>query len=244
MATPPFNPNVPLATSSPSQDQPVLLANSQTWFQTWNADGVTAGSSTNAGFSNQRTFVRRTSAPTANAANGQLFSMEDADGIAQLFWLAATQDGGSISQLTANAPGEVPSGSSGYFSYPISITSASYTVEQVYWATSGGLQIKAMRITQKTTRSSSTTQNMKFIYAGTGGGGVPFNSQPIYAIQYAIRPQSSSLSSVQGLSTFTSTSVGNTQIGAYLEAVILPINIASSSSGGGLPVTYALIIGS
>jgi len=73
MATPPFNPNVPLATSSPSQDQPVLLANSQTWFQTWNADGVTAGSATNAGFSNQRTFVRRTSAPDANELNGQVF---------------------------------------------------------------------------------------------------------------------------------------------------------------------------
>jgi hypothetical protein len=186
MATPPFNPNVPLATSSPSQDQPVLLANSQTWYQTWNADGVTAGSSSNVGFSNQRTFVRRTAPPAPNATNGQLFSQEDASGVAQLYWIASTQDGGGISQITSNTPSGSTAGSNGYYASTLNALGVVCTVQQWFWILPGNIQYKQIRIDIPVVSipNAQNPQLAGITFAGTGGVAAPFASQPISATYY------------------------------------------------------------
>jgi len=229
MATPPFNPNVPLATSSPSQDQPVLLANSQTWYQTWNADGVTAGSATNIGFSNQRTFVRRTVPPSANATNGQVFSQEDAAGIAQLFWIAAAQDGGGISQITSNTPSGSTAGSSGYYASTQVISGASCTVEQWFWILPGNLQVKIIRVSQQTAATASGVYQ-SFTYAGTGGVSSPFASQPITAFY------STSLSNVAIGGTGSITSYASSipsspsTTGAYINGAVVPVSLTLTNN--------------
>jgi len=217
MATPPFNPNVPLATSSPSQDQPVLLANSQTWYQTWNADGVTAGSSSNVGFSNQRTFVRRTAPPAANATNGQLFSQEDAAGVAQLYWIASTQDGGGISQITANTPSGSTAGSNGYYSATATFLGVTCTVQQWFWILPGNIQCKEIQIT------IPATTNVGFAgitFAGTGGVAAPFASQPFSATYYFTPGGNISGPSVLGMPCYTSTLPSSqTFSSAYLDGI-------------------------
>lgn len=174
----PFNPNVPLATSSPSQDQPILLSNSQTWNTTWNADGVTAGSSTNVGYSNWRTFVRRLAGntPAPDSVNGRLFSMEDAAGVAQLFWLAAIQDGGGYTQLTSNSPDGSNAGSSGYYSQVIPIGTLSLVVQQWFWILPGNLQVKVIQFVMPNT-SPPVLYNLN--YVGNGGVEAAFASQPL-----------------------------------------------------------------
>lgn len=225
----PFNPNVPLATSSPSQDQPILLSNSQTWNTTWNADGVTAGSSTNVGYSNWRTFVRRLAGntPAPDSVNGRLFSMEDTAGVAQLFWLAAIQDGGGYTQLTSNSPDGSNAGSSGYYSYVIAASPYAVTIQQWFWILPGNLQVKIIQSNVPPSANSSVAY-YALPYVGNGGVAANFASQPLIGM---VSSGSGVLANIKGLfaSSGTLPSASSTTLGAYVDGAVLSISGGTSS---------------
>lgn len=174
----PYNPNVPLATSSPSQDQPILLANSQVINEYLNADGVDVGSSENVGFSNQRTLVRKTAPVAADQVNGRIFSMEDSDGNAQLFWISPIQDGSTISQIT---PVNTSSGAgtSGLYSYTQVITGALWRFTQAFWIMPNGLQVKTINVSGQ---ALSAISSLAIPYYGNSGVSAPFASSVYSAI--------------------------------------------------------------
>lgn len=231
----PFNPNVPLATSSPSQDQPILLSNSQTWNTTWNADGVTAGSSTNIGYSNWRTFVRRSAGntPAPDPVNGRVFSMEDAAGVAQLFWLAAAQDGGGSTQLTSNSPDGSNAGSSGYYSYVITASPYTVTVQQWFWILPGNLQVKI--ILYGTNSSSRTSVYYGLPYVGNGGVAANFASSPLISMN-TFNQEGVPVTGIRTTTSPLPATINASNAGAYIDGIGILIN-------GATPFRALLIIG-
>lgn len=180
----PYNPNVPQANNSPSQDQPTMLTNSQTWNSCWETDHTPYSSSSNVGLHQKVTLVQQSSSPTANATNGILFSQPDASNIPQLYWMLSAAAGGGIQQLTSYiAGGSSSAGSSGYYAYTLSVPSGGYlTIQQWFWILPGNLQIKMFQITG--TNVSDRSQTIVAIpYYGTNQVLAPFAQQPILGFQ-------------------------------------------------------------
>lgn len=188
----PYNPNVPLPNSSPSQDQPILLANSQVINTAWGVDGVPFESSENIGFSNQRTLVRQAAAVAADENNGRIFSMNDTNGIAQLFWIAAQKDGAAISQIT---PVNQSSGAgvTGNYSYNQTIGGNSWLISQYFSILSTGLQIKFINIRGKL---NTSVASVTVPYYGNEGVAAPFTTGVYAAFMNTLQLTSPTLGGV------------------------------------------------